>query len=396
MKKIINLSSNTDGVLATILVVLTGFVGVAPLAVLPVWVGGMVDHLGLSEQAAGTIVSANLFGSAVGMLIVAGLLQRIALLRLAVLGIGLEIVGDLASLFFDGALQLGCLRFIAGLGGGAVTATAVSWIAQQRHPEKGYGLFMMLQFGLGALILAILPYAVGLNGVSVVYWIFIVFALVSLMLSPTLMLSRSAPVGDTKKSDITIGVEEKIKMLPVLLSFVAIGLFEAANSGVWAYIERVGLAIPLTRETLGGTLAVASLAGIPGALAVVWLGVRRGRLLPIVLGLLCGVISLLLLLSVGELLLFLFVTMLLSAAWSFTLPYMQGIQAQLDPQGRIAVLGMFVVMVGVALGPALYGLVVGLGGYANAMWLGVILFVCCLVAITPVAITTDRNKVYLN
>ncbi|MBA36047.1 MAG: hypothetical protein CMI14_11565 [Oleispira sp.] len=306
------------------------------------------------------------------------------------MGVGLEVVADLASLFFDAALQLGCLRFAAGIGGGVVTATAISWIAQQPNPERGYGLFMMLQFGVGALILAVLPHFMAVNGVNVIYLVFIAFAFLSLVLSPALKCSLKRKIHQGNDNDGIEVAAEKIKLLPVGLSFVAVGLFEAANAGVWAYIERVGLAIPLPRDTLGMILAIASLVGIPGALAVVWLGIRRGRFLPIAAGLSCGMLSLLLLLGVDDLLLYMVAIMALSASWSFTLPYLQGIQAQLDPQGRIAVLGYFVVMVGVALGPALYGGVVGSGDYSNAMWLGVLLLVGCLIAIAPVAIATDQ------
>ncbi len=390
MGKTVKDSLSSDGLFTMLLVVITGFVGVAPLAVLPAWVGGMMDHLGLSEQQAGVIASANLFGSAIGMLIVAGLLKHFSLLRLAIMGVGLEVVADLASLFFDAALQLGCLRFAAGIGGGVVTATAISWIAQQPNPERGYGLFMMLQFGVGALILAVLPHFMAVNGVNVIYLVFIAFAFLSLVLSPALKCSLKRKIHQGNDNDGIEVAAEKIKLLPVGLSFVAVGLFEAANAGVWAYIERVGLAIPLPRDTLGMILAIASLVGIPGALAVVWLGIRRGRFLPIAAGLSCGMLSLLLLLGVDDLLLYMVAIMALSASWSFTLPYLQGIQAQLDPQGRIAVLGYFVVMVGVALGPALYGGVVGSGDYSNAMWLGVLLLVGCLIAIAPVAIATDQ------
>ncbi len=86
MGKTVKDSLSSDGLFTMLLVVITGFVGVAPLAVLPAWVGGMMDHLGLSEQQAGVIASANLFGSAIGMLIVAGLLKHFSLLRLAIMG----------------------------------------------------------------------------------------------------------------------------------------------------------------------------------------------------------------------------------------------------------------------------------------------------------------------
>jgi len=61
-------------------------------------------------------------------------------------------------------------------------------------------------------------------------------------------------------------------------------------------------------------------------------------------------------------------------SFTFTMPYLLGTLSQIDPQGRIVVLGFTMQTIGLALGPALAAVLLVGNDYTRIGWLGVVFF----------------------
>ncbi|MFC7091558.1 MFS transporter [Halomonas salifodinae] len=378
-----------DGYPATFLVSLAGFGGLVVLAVLPLMITSLVVELGHTEAQAGLVVSANLFGTALGMLGVAALLRRTGLKALAAVGAGLILACELASLGITALEPLTLVRLASGLGGGLLAGAAYAWAARRRSPERGFAMLLLLQFLGAGLLLFLLEAPVARFGLSALYLTFAGCALLALLCIPAMGRTApdaSAPLGSARRGTASIWRDWRLWGL-----LLAIALFEIANAGAWAFLQSFGQALALPEAQIHGVTVIAGGIGGVGALAVMWLGERRGRTLPLAGGLLLSLAATAALLLERGLLPYATAVMVLSICWAFTLPYLQGALAQLDRYGELTAIGSFVIMFSVALGPWLVGMTIANGGIALGLLLILGCFAACLATALPVTRRTDAS-----
>ncbi|WP_355661138.1 MFS transporter [Halomonas salifodinae] len=376
-----------DGYPATFLVSLAGFGGLVVLAVLPLLVTRLGVELGHTEAQAGMVVSANLFGNALGMLGVAALLRRTGLKALATVGAGLILLCELISLGVTALGPLTLVRLVAGLGGGLLAGAAYAWAARRHRPERGYAMLLLLQFLGAGLLLFLLEAPVARFGLSALYLTFAGCALLALCCIPAMGRTApdaSAPLGSARRGTTSIWRDWRLWSL-----LLAIALFEVANAGAWAFLQAFGQALALPDAQIHGVTVIAGGIGGVGALAVMWLGEHRGRTRPLAAGLLLSLMATAALLLERGLLPYATAVMVLSICWAFTLPYLQGALAQLDRFGELTAIGCFVMMCSLSLGPWLIGLGIGAGGIALGLLLILGCFAACLASALPVTRLTD-------
>jgi MFS family permease len=373
----------TSETLQTIRVSVLGSVSLMPLLILPTMVGALVDYAGFTEAEAGWVAAVGFAGSALGA-IVAGLRIRHFDPRiLAVVGLIFLAVFDAASIF-AGRLPTWLFvtfRFVSGLGGAVAYAAVMATIATMSNPERGYGVFMVLQFGLSAIGLYGLPFLLPVIGVSGLFLILSALAVLSLFLRGSVI--HRAPVS--------AGAAVEIHMLlkPVaLLSMFGVGLYETANLAYYTYTERIGVNFGLTDYQIGEVLGLATLLGVPSALAVVWIGDRFGQLRPISAALLVSVLGLLILLYPLGSASYPIAMYMMGVAWAFGLPYFQAVEARIDPGGSVVVVGGFFTSCGAAVGPAIAATLVRPDDYDN-----VLLFAMGVYGVVAVLMTMCTSRI---
>ena len=325
-----------------------GSVAIMPILILPTMIGALIDYTGFTESEAGWLAAAGFTGSALGA-IAAGLRirhldpQKLAVFGLIVLGVfdsASALVGHLPLSIFV------ALRLISGLGGAMIYAAVVASIASTANPERGYGVFMVLQFGLSAVGLYGLPYVLPSIGVIGMYLILGSVALLSLMLRDS-VVHRNAVAAEP-------AIEIHMLMKPAaILAMLGIGLYESANFMQYTYSERIGIGFGLSNFEIGEALGIASLLGVPAALLVVWIGDRFGQLRPFLAAIILSVVAHLLLLSPNGVVSYYLAVFALGASWAFGLAYFYAIEARLDPGGSVVVVGGFFTSCGSVAGPAL-------------------------------------------
>jgi len=339
---------------------IAGSISLLPLLVLPAMIGVLVDESGLSEAFAGMSASANFAGGASIAMLMAFRMHHIDLRRATGVAFAVAAAMDVVSAFSTGseALFLSA-RFAAGIGTGAAYTCIASAFARYANADRGYGVFVTLQFiisGLGLYVLPVHASALGTEGMFLGIAGLEILALLLLRHLPGKAIDLASPASGRSEHGVLLAPA-------TILAVLSFGVFEAANTAQFTYIERLGVSIPLTEHHIGIALLVASLAGIPGAFITVLLGQRFGRVSPLTFGIALSVLGMLVLVSADGLLAYAIAGSCIGFAWAFCLPFIQGLLASLDAHGSAVAAGASASTIGGAAGPAVAASIVGNGQY---------------------------------
>ncbi len=348
-------------------IALLGCISIIPVLVGPIITGVLVDFGGFTDRSAGITAGFGAIGSVTIALICALTMHHLRLRRLAMAGIAVAALGNVGAALLHTQHELFyLLRGINAFAAGACYAAVMSCFARQQHSERSYGLFMMLQFGLAAVALYALPtYLPDMNATQM----YLGFAALNLL---GLALATALPDTAALAEGVSIRGSEwrLILSLPALAGLLALCAFEASNVSTDAYIERIAVFAGLSDAEIGTSLGIASLMGVPGAFAILWLSDRFGHARPVFVGIAVGAVSLYFTLHAQDFGSFLMWTSIHSVTWAFTLPYIQSLLADMDPGGAVVTAGGLASGAGGGLGPTAAALTVSSGDYSGVLWVG--------------------------
>lgn len=354
-----------------------GSVTVMPLLVLPAMIGVLVDNAGMSDPSAGWSASAHFLASAVAGLFMSLRVHHMSLRRVATVALSVAAVADIASALTAGeAAAFFGARILAGFALGAAYVASVSAFPRYDGYERGFGLFITLQFAISGLGLYVVPVYADVMGPVGLFAGFAVFDVLALLLAQALPSDKAATsVQSDSASELKI-----LLTASALLAIAGFGLFEAANNAQFTYIERFGVALEISDANVGLALLISSLLGIPGAFTIVVFGRRFGTLSPLVLGIAIAVLGLIVLLNSNRYAGFFVGSCLMGFSWAFCLPFIQSLLAAIDRKGSAIAAGTSFSTFGSAAGPGAAALVVGTGTYNNVFLLSIGLFILTLAA----------------
>lgn len=356
--------------------ILMGVIGPEVFIVQPGFVQGLVVQLGFSDQQAGYIASAEMFGIATTTILLTFLAHR--------LNWRVVFAAALLIMFFANALStltvdfqtFTTLRFIAGFGAGGLVSLSFAAIGLTSNPDRNFGYLIMWVLIYGAIALLLMPTAYELTGMAGVLWFFALFPLVGL---PFL---RFLPTTGENR----VAVEEDAVTLPPGMRGLALAAMLAyflAQGVVWAYLFLIGVSGGLGEQQVANGLTLSQFAGIAGAFLAAMLGNRYGRSLPLSVGILGGALCLWFLVGNFPAILFAVVVSAYNFAWNLTHPFLLAAMASFDRRGRVVVYAVAMQMIGLAIGPFLAASVIEKGDYVNVNILGAALFVLSLALVLP-------------
>ncbi len=359
-------------------------IGFAAQGSLPILVGAVIDGLGVNEAAAGLLASAEIGTVALASLLLAPRIHRVSRRRLARLGAIVACIGQALAAASGSFETLLAARVVAGLGEGAAFAAANAALAGSANPERISALLALIGGAGAGLMLAALPFIVEPFGYA---GGFVVLLVIGLVCVPLLHFLPDAP-GESAHA-----VRERAAH-PGLGIATMLGFFVLAlgGSAMWAFTERIGIHIGLSREFAGGVLAVTMVLGLSGAGLAGLLGMRLGRLAPLVVGLLGVAVSTAALGRASTWPTYAAMLGLWTFMFLFVMPYLMGIAAALDKAGRWAAATVGFWSVGSALGPVSAGTLIATLSYPA---LGVLVAGCALFSlllVAPVAIAMRRAE----
>jgi len=378
-----------DGHIASVLLAFLTTAGLFYVNIMPALVSGLVEGLGFSKQAAGHVASANVYGAALGafgsVFAIKHFHWRPTAITALLMLIGLDI---LSSTMTDSTILIGA-RFIHGSTGGFLVGIGFSVIARTRVPDRSFGMLLIVQYGLGGVGLMFLPKLVPLYGTEVLFYALIAFSLVTLLMVP--FMGTYAPKPKTALSNDS-GSEDKVYLKPLLMGLFAVFFFQAANMGLAAYVIELGKSYSLATSDISTTLGIANWIAVGGAALVYLVGIKFGRLLPLMGGMIVTVLGILMFkLSASESMFFL-ANVITGVTWAFLIPYLLGMCSAFDGHGRMAALSGFFSKMGLASGPFIAAQVVGEGNYdliINLAVSGIVL--CTLAAFLPARLLDEKE-----
>ena len=333
-------------------------------------VDGLITGLGFSNAQAGLVGSANIYGASVGSLCAVFLVRHVQWRPALVVLFGALIAIDLASTVIRDPSVLAVVRAGHGFVGGMTVGIAYSVLARLNSPDRAFGMLLVLQFGLGGLGVMFLPLLVPLYGARILF--LVLAGLTALALLSMLAVPRA--LGRNRSKAELDAMPARYRKLTVVLALLALFLFQAGNMSLAAFIIRLGEHAQLARDFIGQALGWATWIGAAGAILVIFMGTRFGRLRPLLAAFLLTFAGTAGFFWSGSQPVFLIANVGTAITWSFVVPYLFGMLSRLDPSGRLATLGGFVSKCGLASGPLAAGLLLRTDNFNLLIW-------CALVAL---------------
>jgi len=374
-----------NGIIARVMLAFLTTAGIFYINIMPAVVNGLKEGLAFTNQQAGFVSSANLYGAAIGALTAVFLIKRINWRSWSYVLLLTLIAIDSVCILVESPTLMITIRFLHGLVGGLLVGIGFGIISRTEEADKTFGYLLFIQWGLGGLGLMYLPELVPVYGTAILFISLISFTLVTLVMMP--FIPHYKIEERNKDHDTEIKLDKK----PLFLTLLGIFLFQAANMGLFAYMIGLGKSEGLTIDFMSPSLALASWIALLGALLVIIIGTKFGRVIPLVSAILiAGLCSWLLHFSESEQV-YLIANIVIGVTWAFALPYMFGICSELDKAGQLAAMGGFASKMGLATGPMIAAMVLGDENYDLIINIAVITLILCTVAVLKPARLLDRK-----
>lgn len=356
--------------------------------IMPTIVSGLIEALGFTNQQAGNIASANMYGAAAGALFIVFLIKRLNWQLAATLFLSGLIAIDLMSMKLTDPTTLLLVRFAHGFIGGMLVGTGFSLIARTTQPDRTFGVLLFVQFGFGGLGIMIIPGLVPEFGTQVLFYSLVAFSAATFMMLPFL----PAYAIDPAKTHLKHGASINGQKLPAILTLATIFLFQAANMGLFAFIIGLGEHYNLELGFISTTLGIANWLGLAGAGLVILIGSRFGYLKSLFAGIAFTALAIYALLYSHVPWIWTASNCLIGITWGFTISYLLGLASRFDETGQMAAMGGFASKMGLASGPVVTALLLGEDNYELIIMAATGVMVLTTFAVWIPARFQDRTK----
>jgi len=366
-----------------IAIVYLAVVGPCVFILQPGFIQGLVEYLGMSEQQAGEIAAAEMFGLATTTVLLSFISERVAWRNFLVASVAVCALGNFLSIGQSDPQTLAILRFITGLGCGGLISLTFTMAGLTERTDRNFGFIVTWVLIYGALGMLIMPSAyhlVGMNGVLAFFGLFCASAMYFIRFLP-----------DSGAAHIDTGGERNYKATVKRVSLLAILIYNTAVGIVWAYLFLVGLDAGMAEQAVANALTVSQFLGIAGAFLAVLFETRFGRLAPLMVGIFGGATCIYLLVGKLESAGFWMAVCGFNFLWNLSMPYLLATLAEFDHRGRIVVYGVSMQFLGYAIGPFIAAQLLTRGGFDLVNTAGVALFVMSAIVILPGIIAQRQN-----
>ena len=358
--------------------------------IMPAIVDGLVTGLGFSNPDAGMVGAANIYGASVGSFLAIFLVGRLRWRPTLAALLCVLIAIDLASIPLRDPMLLVVVRALHGLVGGTAVGISYSVIARTHSPDRAFGMLLLVQFGLGGLGVMLLPGLVPIYGTQALFLALAALTLVALAALPMIRVGTAAP--STQATPASQPHARNRRLAITTLALLALFLFQAGNMAMAAFIIGLGEHYGLARDFISQALGWATWVGASGAVLVIAIGIRHGRVRPL---LVAGVLTLAgctLFLASDNGWLFFAANVGTAITWSFVVPYLFGMLSALDGSGRMAALGGFASKLGLASGPLAAGWLVRDGDFPLLIVVSVLVIAASVAAAVAAALRIDHKE----
>jgi predicted MFS family arabinose efflux permease len=338
----------------------------------------MADH-GALEGAVGQMFSFENGSFFITLLLASGPIASMSRARTALAGILVLVVGNIASAYAGSFDALLIARAITGIGAGLVSAAGTAAVASSRQPERVFAVITILHNIILSTQFKIIPYVKTETDPTGCYLMMAAVGVASLPLCRWLLPPRKSDADEGSLVTLLLSAPNRMFAVAVM---VGLFTFELGQSGVFTFIDQIGIQAGLDADGRGTVLGATSFMGMSGAVVAVWLGTRFGRVWPVAIGLGLNVAAVAGLAVCDSGFAYAALNLLWGVAYNFLVPYLLGALATLDDRGRWAVAGNSLWNGGAVPGPWIAAVLVQQGGMLSlAVW-SLVTGGICLVLVT--------------
>lgn len=359
-----------------LLLALLGTAGFFYVNIAAAMVDGMIGSLGFSNTQAGTVMSANIYGTSLGGLAAVFMVRHYRWRPTLMALFGALLVLDGISMFVHSYPVMLGVRAIDGVVGGASVGVALSLLGRTQNPDRAFGMLLAFQFGCGGLAMLWLPTLVAEHGAYVLFITLASMTLLALLVTSRLRVPGPPPARLAAAAHTPVASRWRL----VAVVMLALFLFQAGNMALFAFIIPLGQSFGLGLEFISRTLAWATWVGILGAVMVIVMGTKKGRVRPLLAAMTLTVVGVAILAWSQLPVLFFVANAGTAITWAFVVPLLFGMISVVDPSGRLTTLAGFMSGLGLATGPMLAGLVAHTGNYVLLIGVAVALLILSSVA----------------
>ncbi|MGD0680867.1 MAG: hypothetical protein ABR990_02355 [Terracidiphilus sp.] len=334
------------------------------LFLMPVLIGTLEVHAGLSGRAAGYLLSMELAVSAFTTLLLSTRRRNHSARNWALAGGLLAIVGTALTLTSPALPVLFATRFVAGVGAGVVGAEATSVLSCGVDRERLIAILTIISIVDAAFWLAILPDLIDKFGYRAPY-----ACLLLICLCGTYLLMRLPSF--TIRQDATRPALQSRLALSAVLVVMAIFLTQLGQGAFWSMEVTYGSTAGFNSHAIGTILSIATLLLLFGAVGAAWAGNRFGRFTPLLILIAVNALSILLVSTIAVQWVYVAANVFQSVTNLSSVIYQLGLSASLDRFGRLVAVSAALVTLGNGLGP---GLSASLSSVYGAPSVGVFVF----------------------
>ena len=356
------------------------------LLIAPVIAGKLAAQFDLAPTEIGMLFSLELGAFSLATVPAYLWLNRMNLRTVTYVCTAVVIAGNMVSGFLDSFALLVLARVVTSLAAGSITVIILTLSGKTANPSRAFGVFVVFQLLMGAIILFGFPLLYADSTVAAIYWTMAALALCCLPVVRMIdgeVLRR--PGDDDAAAPRSAPVDRPASKARFAVGLAAVLLFYVSLSGVWSFMAQLSGAAGIDLPTSSLILAIATLPGIAAPLIATFLGdspKRRWFLLAGYAGLGTGVA---LLFGAPGVIRFALAAMIFKFAWTFILPYL--LSSLTDIGGR-HVMNSTNLMIGsgFAVGPMASGMLIessggGFGAMLAFSAAGVLLSLACAMAI---------------
>jgi len=322
-------------------------IGTLGIMFLPMMVSGIIDDLGFTQKQAGYVAAAEMAGVAIASGLGILWVRKVNWVTTAKLATLALIIANTLSMGVDQYWPMIVARLCGGLASGALLAIGLAGQSDSQNSDRIFGYWVACQMTVSSVGYLILPGIRSTWGIDGFLLALIVIGFTAFLSIPFLSTRGLNRTQSTEKQQLSIFTGAGA-LLGALLFFMAQG-------GLWAFLERMGLASGLTTTNIGFALAISSYFGIVGGLAKNWLADAAGLLSPFVFVVIGELFMLYLFATEPDNLLYLVAVCLLQFCWAMGMASLLGAFSLIDKSGGLVLLLISFAKIGYSLGPALMG-----------------------------------------
>ncbi len=373
-------------------------IGYLGSAAAPVLVNALIDA-GLDHHQAGDLGAIELLSLALATVVIAPYVPKISHRKLAMSGTMMAVLGLSISAFSVDYATMIVGRIATGFGSGLAISGANAAVAAREDAERIFAIIWTMGGAITASLAMYLPRVVEGGEYPLGFGSLVLLCLVGLPFIVWLpprpgasAQSAAESVEPTATPLESLNPDLKRAFGPLVwMTFVGMFLYSAAEQALWNFAYNIPIEAGVDPELAAQILAFTTIMGLAGGAIAAILGVRLGRVFPIVLGCLLSVTGRWLYISSDTGVTLLFGSLLWGVGFYFVSPYQVGLVAAVDRKGRAAVASAAAFNFGYAAGPGLAGRILE---YMDREWLMLFIATSTLISMLlflPLAIQVERE-----